>query len=127
MTYSSMDTCFPFMSFLTPPVSPRLSTSSSDGFNIPGRDLFDDLKSQKGVRETEEQENHKKKMRFDVLKRYTRLIRPLLFFRRKRQACSFSAKGYPSSTSESTMEELQAAIQSAIAHCKNSIKGGDEL
>lgn len=27
----------------------------------------------------------------------------------------------PSSTSDSTMEELQAAIQAAIAHCKNSI------
>ncbi|XP_039027056.1 BRI1 kinase inhibitor 1-like [Hibiscus syriacus] len=203
------------------PVSPRLSTSSSDGFNFPGRELFYDLKSvkpinksdgniqkherlshgyhhqshaieakvknksnsfslfglkrqQKGsvkVRETEEKENDKKKMRFNVLNKYTRMIRPFLFFRRKRenlhlhrQAYSFSGnlrnkktelrgrrggdyysappsirtspsnsgllvatKGHPCSTSESTTEELQAAIQSAIAHCKNSIKGEDKL
>ncbi|KAK8696277.1 hypothetical protein V6N13_001413 [Hibiscus sabdariffa] len=35
--------------------------------------------------------------------------------------------GFPSSTSDSTMEELQAAIQAAIAHCKNSIRGEDKL
>ncbi|XWS25634.1 hypothetical protein CRYUN_Cryun27aG0084700 [Craigia yunnanensis] len=35
--------------------------------------------------------------------------------------------GFPSSTSDSTMEELQAAIQAAIAHCKNSIGGEDKL
>ncbi|KAB2076119.1 hypothetical protein ERO13_A06G017400v2 [Gossypium hirsutum] len=29
--------------------------------------------------------------------------------------------------SDSTMEELQAAIQAAIAHCKNSIRGEDKL
>ncbi|KAE8704166.1 Detected protein of unknown function [Hibiscus syriacus] len=178
-----------------PTVSPRLSTSSSDGFNVPGRDLFDDLKSvkqtigksdgnmqkheakvknksksftlfglkrqQKGggvnIKETEEKENHKKKMRFDVLRRYTRLIRPLLFFRRKRKACSFSGtfwnkkaelrgrrggdyysappsmrtspsnSGLLVATSDGTMEELQAGIQSAIAHCNNSIKGEDKL
>ena len=34
---------------------------------------------------------------------------------------------FPSSTSDSTMEELQAAIQAAIAHCKNSIGGEDKL
>lgn len=32
----------------------------------------------------------------------------------------------PSSASDSTMEELQAAIQAAIAHCKNSINAGAE-
>ncbi|KAJ6709789.1 MEMBRANE-ASSOCIATED KINASE REGULATOR 4-RELATED [Salix koriyanagi] len=31
----------------------------------------------------------------------------------------------PSSTSDSTMEEFQAAIQAAIAHCKNSITAED--
>ncbi|KAK8623380.1 hypothetical protein V6N13_118266 [Hibiscus sabdariffa] len=127
------------------------------------------------ARETEEKENRKKKIGFDVshvLKRYMRMIRPLLFFRRKRdnlhlhrQTYSFSGnlswrnrkpgsrgrrgdyysapssmrtspsnsgllvptKGSPSPTSDSTMEELQAAIQSAIAHCKNSIKGEEKL
>ncbi|KAL2537997.1 BRI1 kinase inhibitor 1 [Forsythia ovata] len=33
----------------------------------------------------------------------------------------------PTSTSDSTMEELQAAIQSAIAHCKKSIAMEDKL
>lgn len=33
----------------------------------------------------------------------------------------------PSSKSDSTMEELQAAIQAAIAHCKNSIAAEDKL
>ncbi|XP_050212737.1 BRI1 kinase inhibitor 1 [Mercurialis annua] len=32
-----------------------------------------------------------------------------------------------SSTSDSTMEELQAAIQAAIAHCKNSIAAEDKI
>ncbi|XP_022772866.1 BRI1 kinase inhibitor 1-like [Durio zibethinus] len=128
----------------------------------------------RGFRETEEKEKHKKKMRFDVshvLKRYMRMVRPLLFFRGRRenlhlrrQAYSFSGTlssrtkkqelrgrkgeysapasmrtsptnsgllvattGLPSSTSDSTMEELQAAIQAAIAHCKNSIRGEDKL
>lgn len=31
------------------------------------------------------------------------------------------------STSDSTMEELQAAIQAAIAHCKNSIAMEDKI
>lgn len=31
------------------------------------------------------------------------------------------------STSDSTMEELQAAIQAAIVHCKNSIAVGDKI
>ena len=33
----------------------------------------------------------------------------------------------PSSTSDSTMEELQAAIQAAIAHCKNSIAKEEKI
>ncbi|XVF36254.1 hypothetical protein REPUB_Repub19eG0042100 [Reevesia pubescens] len=125
--------------------------------------------------QTDEKEKHKKKMRFDVshaLKRYVRMVRPLLFFRGRsrenlhlhRQAYSFSGNlsfrnkkqelggrrgeysapasmrtsptnsgllvattSFPSSTSDSTMEELQAAIQAAIAHCKNSIGGEDKL
>ncbi|XVF39959.1 hypothetical protein PTKIN_Ptkin01aG0074800 [Pterospermum kingtungense] len=134
---------------------------------------------QKGraVKDTEAKEKQKKKFRFDVshvLKRYVRMIRPLLFFRGKRedlhlhhhrQAYSFSGNlshlrdkekefvrgrrgeysapasmrtsptnsgllvattSFPSSTSDSTMEELQAAIQAAIAHCKNSIASGEE-
>ncbi|MBA0775274.1 hypothetical protein Gotri_010429 [Gossypium trilobum] len=131
----------------------------------------------RGIRETEEKEKHKTKMRFDlrhVLKRYVRMVRPLLFFRGRRdnwhlqrQSHSFSGNlswknkekelrarkgrgeyysapasmrtsptnsgllvattGFPSSTSDSTMEELQAAIQAAIAHCKNSIQGEDKF
>ncbi|OMO74835.1 hypothetical protein COLO4_26483 [Corchorus olitorius] len=121
--------------------------------------------------EEKEQKHNKKKRRFDVLKRYVRMVRPLLFFRGRRenlhlrrQAYSFSGNlslrnkqelrgrrgeysapasmrtsptnsgllvattGFPSSAaSDSTMEELQAAIQAAIAHCKNSIKGEDKL
>ncbi|PPS08004.1 hypothetical protein GOBAR_AA12638 [Gossypium barbadense] len=150
------------------PVSPRSSTNSLDGFNVPPQDL---PRRQRGVREKEDKEKHgKKKMRLDLsnaLKRYMRMIRPLLFFTGKRekklhhhtQAYSFSGnlslrnkkselrgrkRDYYSapasmrtsptnsgllvattgSTSDSTMEELQAAIQSAIAHCKNSFKGG---
>ncbi|XVF64026.1 hypothetical protein PTKIN_Ptkin09bG0134200 [Pterospermum kingtungense] len=34
--------------------------------------------------------------------------------------------GFASSTSDSTMEELQAAIQAAIAHCKKSINGEED-
>lgn len=195
------------------PVSPRSSTNSLDGFNVPPQELVDDPKPvkptsksdsnishhhhhqrhtveeakvknksksfslfslprrQRGVREKEDKEKHgKKKMRLDLsnaLKRYMRMIRPLLFFIGKRekklhhhtQAYSFSGnlslrnkkselrgrkRDYYSapasmrtsptnsgllvattgSTSDSTIEELQAAIQSAIAHCKNSFKGG---
>ncbi|KAL4331814.1 hypothetical protein GQ457_07G025590 [Hibiscus cannabinus] len=129
----------------------------------------------RGVRETEEKEKHKTKTRFDlrhVLKRYVRMVRPLLFFRGRREkrhrhtqshsfSCNLSSRnkdkelrarrgdcysapasmrtsptnsgllvattGYSSSTSDSTMEELQAAIQAAISHCKNSIKGDDKF
>ncbi|KAK9270102.1 hypothetical protein L1049_025676 [Liquidambar formosana] len=131
--------------------------------------LFNLTKWRKGseIREREEKEKHRRKPRFDmshVLKRYVRMVRPLLFFRGRRenvplrrQPYSFSGnlswKGkqelrgrrgefsapasmrtsptnsgllvatttLPSSTNDSTMEELQAAIQAAIAHCKNSI------
>ncbi|XP_044511273.1 BRI1 kinase inhibitor 1-like [Mangifera indica] len=123
------------------------------------------------VTEGEDKEKQKKKMRFDVsnvIKRYARMVRPLLFFKGRRenlhfhsQPCSFSASfrnkqelrgrrglfsapasirtspknsgllvattTLTSSTSDSTMEELQAAIQAAIAHCKNSIAEEDKL
>ncbi|KAM7277630.1 hypothetical protein ACFE04_004764 [Oxalis oulophora] len=139
------------------------------------------------VKESEEKEKHnnnnnnnKKKMKFDVshvLKRYVRMVRPLLFFKGRkenvhfngRQAYSFSGNvsmrnrrdqlrgrrgefsapasmrtsptnsgllvatstnnntTIPSPTSDSTMEELQAAIQAAIAHCKNSCAVEDKL
>ncbi|GMI91171.1 BRI1 kinase inhibitor 1 [Hibiscus trionum] len=219
------------------PVSPRCSTNSLDGCNVPVRELLDEPKPDNpsntncrsksdsnirsnnknhgngkvgnfhqshnvdeakgrpksksfslsgltkwhhhkgsGVRETEEKEKHNKtKIRFDlrrVLKRYVRMVRPLLFFRGRRekrhvhtQSHSFSGNlswrnkdkelrarrgdfysapasmrtsptnsgllvattGYSSSTSDSTMEELQVAIQAAISHCKNSIKGEDKF
>uniref|UniRef100_A0A6N2MIV3 BRI1 kinase inhibitor 1 n=2 Tax=Salix TaxID=40685 RepID=A0A6N2MIV3_SALVM len=105
-----------------------------------------------------------------ILKRYARMVRPLMFFKGRkenlqshRQPYSFSGDlswrnkqelrgrrgGYsapasmrtsptnsglllatttlPSSTSDSTMEELQAAIQAAIAHCKNSIATEEKI
>lgn len=129
-------------------------------------------------REKEDKEiKHKRKMRFDVshiLKRYVRMVRPLLLFRGRRDKGQFRRQPYsfsgnlslrnkhelrgrggefssapasmrtsptnsgllvatssttslPSSTSDSTMEELQAAIQAAIAHCKNSIATDEKI
>ncbi|CAK9176999.1 unnamed protein product [Ilex paraguariensis] len=133
--------------------------------------LFGLPKWRKGCeeREKEEKERHKKKLKFDVshvLKRYIRMVRPLLAFRLRRgrrnmqfqkQPYSFSGnlgfrdkpdlrgrrgqlsapvsmraspansgplvppESLSTASSDSTMEELQAAIQAAIAHCKNSI------
>lgn len=118
-----------------------------------------------------DREREKKKLKFDVsdvLKRYMKMVRPLLSFRGSRKSMnrqfhhqsysfsgSLSSRGNQeqfrgrrgqisapasmrtsptnsgllvatgalaaSSTSDSTMEELQAAIQAAITHCKNSI------
>lgn len=123
------------------------------------------------TREKEDKERQKRKLKFDhvshVLKRYMRMVRPLLSFGNRRgNHVQFPRQGYsysgnlslrrkpeligrrgefsapasmrtsptnsgllvatgtlsPScSKSDSTMEELQAAIQAAIAHCKNSI------
>lgn len=135
--------------------------------------LFGFPKWRKGceITEPDDKAKHKRKLGFDVsqvLKRYAKVVRPLLFFRwRKenlhirRQAYSFSGNLNPrnkqelrgkrgevsapasmrtsptnsgllvatpsmsSSTSDSTMEELQSAIQAAIAHCKNSIAKED--
>ncbi|XAR64061.1 hypothetical protein NMG60_11024264 [Bertholletia excelsa] len=119
-------------------------------------------KSPKGfeVRQKTESEKQRIKPRFDVgraVKRYVKVIKPLLSFRgRKQKYYTFSGEltarwtrdvrvkteevsapttawtspansGHltpvPSSVGSdfSTMEELQAAIQAAIAHCKNSI------
>ena len=115
------------------------------------------------------------KVRFElshVLKRYMRMVRPLLFFRGRRESIqlrrqphSFSGvltstnsrnkrdlrgrrgeysapasmRTSPSNSgllvateaaattmSDSTMEELHAAIQAAIAHCKNSINATED-
>ncbi|CAL5385206.1 unnamed protein product [Camellia sinensis] len=142
--------------------------------------LFGLSKWRKGldVREKEEEkEKSKRKLRFDVshvVKRYMRMVRPMLFFRGRResniqlrrQPYSFSGNlmsprgnkqellrgrrgeysapasmrtsptnsgllvatgAVQNSTSDSTMEELQAAIQAAIAHCKNSIAMEDKI
>ncbi|XP_012071675.1 BRI1 kinase inhibitor 1 [Jatropha curcas] len=127
-------------------------------------------------REEKDEKQQKKKQTFEVshiLKRYVRKVRPLLFFKGRRedhhlqlhrQSHSFSGNlslrnklelgrgrrgeysapasmrtsptnsgllvataTLPSSTSDSTMEELQAAIQAAIAHCKNSIAAEDKI
>ncbi|KAG2663709.1 hypothetical protein I3843_16G048000 [Carya illinoinensis] len=125
------------------------------------------------VTEKKDKEKHKRKLRFDVshvLRRYVRMFRPLMFFRRRgenirlrRQPYSFSGDlsmrnkqelggrrrefsapasmrtspansgllvataALPSSASDSTVEELQAAIQAAIAHCKNSISKEEKI
>ncbi|KAJ6685910.1 BRI1 KINASE INHIBITOR 1 [Salix purpurea] len=121
--------------------------------------------------EVKEKEEGKKRLRFDVsqvLKRYARKVRPLMFFKGRRENLQFHKQPYsfpgnlswrnkqelrgtigeysapasmraspansglllatttlPSSTSDSTMEEFQASIQAAIAHCKNSITAED--
>ncbi|KAK9740624.1 hypothetical protein RND81_03G048900 [Saponaria officinalis] len=92
--------------------------------------------------------SEKRKVKFDVtqfLKRYVKMVKPLLsspksgdkFNGRGHYNHTISApasmrtsptnsgrlvpsSGVPSPVSESTMEELQAAIQAAIAHCKKS-------
>ncbi|CAN1191987.1 BRI1 kinase inhibitor 1 [Linum perenne] len=125
------------------------------------------------AREREDKEKQKKRPKFDVshmVKRYARMVKPLLSFRGKKennphfqrqQPYSFSGhlsvrnskhelrgrKGefsapasmrtspsnsgllctIPSPSSDSTMEELQAAIQAAIAHCKNSIAAEEKI
>ncbi|CAN6682125.1 unnamed protein product [Malus baccata var. baccata] len=121
-----------------------------------------------GEKEENKEMKSKRKVKFDIshiLKRYVRMLRPLLLFRGRREKEQFRPQPYsfsgnlsmlnkhelrggrgefsapasirtsptnsghlvataatnvPCSTSDSTMEELQAAIQAAIAHCKNS-------
>ncbi|KAJ6954969.1 BRI1 kinase inhibitor 1-like [Populus alba x Populus x berolinensis] len=144
------------------PVSPRSSFS-----------LFGWRKGCEVKEKEEDKGEHKKKLRFDasqVLKRYARMVRPLMFFKGRRenlqshrQPYSFSGNlslgnkqelrgrggecsapasmrtsptnsglllataSLPSSTSNSTMEEFHAAIQAAIAHCKNSIAAEEKM
>ncbi|WCJ35403.1 BRI1 kinase inhibitor 1 [Euphorbia peplus] len=127
-------------------------------------------------RDREDKDTQKKKMGFEVrrvLKRYLRMVRPLLFFKGRRSENVQFHRGQPftsfsgnlswrnkqdlrgrrgefsapasmrtsptnsgllvakatmgCSGSDSTMEELQAAIQAAIAHCKNSIAAEDKI
>ncbi|KAK2660346.1 hypothetical protein Ddye_006879 [Dipteronia dyeriana] len=154
--------------------------------------LFKFTRRKKGFEDRElpeeEEDNNKdmnkqkKRLRFDhvshVIKKYMKMVRPLLFKRRENQNVHFNGQAYSfsgnlmsyrnkqdhqmmmrpgkrgefsapasirtsptnsgllvattkttlsSSTSDSTMEELQAAIQAAIAHCKNSIAVEDKL
>ncbi|XP_030537899.2 BRI1 kinase inhibitor 1-like [Rhodamnia argentea] len=125
--------------------------------------------------DNKEKQKRKKVISFDMtqmLKRYARMVKPLLLFKGRkgeeggqfrRQSHSFSGNvngrrknqelrvpqfsapasmrtsptnsgllvpttTLPFSTSDqSTMEELQAAIQAAIAHCKNSIAAEEKL
>lgn len=123
-------------------------------------------------KQSHNQQNQKKRLRFDighVVKRYLRMVRPIILSFRgrreksqlRRQPHSFSGNlvgrnagagpgrrdfssapasmrtspgnsgllvptPISSSTSDSTMEELQAAIQAAIAHCKNSISSEEK-
>ncbi|KAJ7958145.1 BRI1 kinase inhibitor 1-like [Quillaja saponaria] len=122
------------------------------------------------IEEKDDKDKHKKKLRFDVshvLKRYLRMVKPLMFFRGRREESRFHRQAYsfsgnlslrnkqelrgrrgeysaPASmrasptnsglllatttpASDSTMEELQAAIQAAIAHCKNSVAAEEKL
>ncbi|CAJ1973378.1 unnamed protein product [Sphenostylis stenocarpa] len=137
--------------------------------------LFGLSKGRKGceVRDKQDKENskNKKKPGYDVmhaLKKYLRMVQPLVLFRGKREKGQFHGQAYSHSgnlirkskpelrgrrgefsapasmrtsptnsglllataalpASDSTMEELQAAIQAAIAHCKNSIAKEEKL
>ncbi|XP_054819520.1 LOW QUALITY PROTEIN: BRI1 kinase inhibitor 1-like [Prosopis cineraria] len=133
------------------------------------------LRGRKGceVRDREDTEKQKKKQRFQVihaLKKYLRMVQPLMSnFTGRRQRIGVRGQSYsysenlsvrnksdlrgrrgeysapasirtsptnsglllPTMTlppaNDSTMEELQAAIQAAIAHCKNSIAKEEKL
>ncbi|XP_052200795.1 BRI1 kinase inhibitor 1-like [Diospyros lotus] len=154
----------------------RQSRPKSKSFSLFGLSRWRKGGFEIGEKEKQQQQQQKsKKLKFDVshvIKRYIRMVRPLLTSFRsrrrtnlqlRRQPYSFSGnllsprsgkrsefmmRGRPgeysapasmrtsptnsgllvatpattnSSSSDSTMEELQAAIQAAIAHCKNSI------
>lgn len=136
--------------------------------------LFGLTKGRKGCQVKEDKEKEvKRKVGYDVihaLKKYLRMVQPLMLFRGRREKvgfhggqayssrsgnlirrnrpqvrgsrgeCSAPASMRTSPTNsglllatttapanDSTMEELQAAIQAAIAHCKNSIAKEDKL
>ncbi|XP_020219951.1 BRI1 kinase inhibitor 1 [Cajanus cajan] len=141
----------------------------------PSFSLFGLTKGRKGcqVRDKEDKESkHKKKLGYDVmhaLKKYLRMVQPLVLFRGRREKVRFHGQAYSHSgnlmrkskpelrgrrgeysapasmrtsptnsglllataaippANDSTMEELQAAIQAAIAHCKNSIAKEEKL
>lgn len=155
----------------------RSKSKSFSIFGIPKwKKRFDD---EKEVDNDDQTKERNKKLKLDigqVIKRYMKMVRPLLSFPKSRRSStkynhhsySFSsnsmsrkpqkmskggrrrgqlsapasmraspansgilvASGCVSptkSTSESSMEELQAAIQAAIAHCKNSIAMEDKI
>ncbi|KAH1244430.1 BRI1 kinase inhibitor 1 [Glycine max] len=144
----------------------------------PSFSLFGLSKGRKGcqVRDNKEDKEdnikHKKKLGYDVmhaLKKYLRMVQPLVLFRGRREKGRFHGQAYSHSgnlirknkpevrgrrgeysapasmrtsptnsglllattalppANDSTMEELQAAIQAAIAHCKNSIAKEEKL
>ncbi|KAG5048139.1 hypothetical protein AAZX31_04G037600 [Glycine max] len=143
----------------------------------PSFSLFGLSKGRKGcqVRDKEDKEDnikHKKKLGYDVmhaLKKYLRMVQPLVLFGGRREKGRFHGQAYSHSgnlirknkpelrgrrgeysapasmrtsptnsglllataalppANDSTMEELQAAIQAAIAHCKNSIAKEEKL
>ncbi|KAL3505188.1 hypothetical protein ACH5RR_035029 [Cinchona calisaya] len=166
----------------------RTKNSSSKSFSLFG--LSSKWKKDENIKELDKERQQKKKLKFDVshvLKRYMRMVRPLLSslassrrsssggnleFHSSRQqgynsySGNLSLRRKPdhiigrrgefsapasmrtsptnsgllvatsttgnvstcsSSTSDSTMEELQAAIQAAIAHCKKSIAMDDKI
>lgn len=130
-----------------------------------------ETRDRKGHQEKEQKQKRKPKIDIsDAIKKYMRLIKPLLSFRNRRMSPQLHRKAYsfsgnlrvrnkkeirgkrgelsapasmgtsPSNsgllvasgtatptTSDSTMEEVQAAIQSAIAHCKKSIATEDKI
>ncbi|KAG8377631.1 hypothetical protein BUALT_Bualt08G0053100 [Buddleja alternifolia] len=134
--------------------------------------LFGSKWRKSSIEQTENDRNHEKRTsKFEVLKRYIRLVKPFIHSLRYRKIRNpnlvrhsysgnlrvkskkelrgrrggFSAPATmrnsptnsgrlvasgsltPTSMSDSTMEELQAAIQAAIAHCKNSVATQDQI
>ncbi|KAH7567392.1 hypothetical protein JRO89_XS07G0064000 [Xanthoceras sorbifolium] len=94
------------------PVSPRSSTNSLDSFTLPIRELIDDQKSNLSFRNKQDLRGRRGQFSAPASIRTSPTNSGLLLA---------TTTTLPSSTSDSTMEELQAAIQAAIAHCKNSI------
>ncbi|PWA81717.1 BRI1 kinase inhibitor 1 [Artemisia annua] len=159
----------------------RPKSKSFSIFNRPKakKGSLDDKQSDHHANQEQEKErnnNSKKKLKLEVaqlIKRYMKMVRPLLSFQKakksnnnefNRQPHSFSGNlvssrrsSFPvemrtapasmrtspansgvllasgtispamSTTSDSTMEELHAAIQAAIAHCKSSISMEDKI
>ncbi|KAK7351654.1 hypothetical protein VNO77_11251 [Canavalia gladiata] len=148
--------------------------TKEDNKSKPSFSLFGLTKGRKGcqVRDKEDKEKQKRNLKYDVihaLKRYLRMVQPLVLFRGRREKTRFHGQAYSCSgnlirrnkpelrgrrgeysapasmrtsptnsglllataplppANDSTMEELQAAIQAAIAHCKNSIAKEEKL